>query len=503
MPVVLYSNAPSFRAEVDALRQEENERLFGRMTYANLSELSAFASSVDPRLPIPPALARLSAEMAGCAYTLDFNRWQRAGWEDATFVIEDHVIVLDRDDHSRIATLESELRRRRARSMISGVRIISDVRRAAQNLVAPRMNKAVVVAHALPEGRAVVAISFIGTTTKLYDWFTNFRFSAEGGLHSGFLELARLFAAQAANVALPDLAKLMGKETLTLSDVLAEAAKADSRFILWITGHSQGGAVAQIYAHMLLEGGVLAANLRVCTLAAPSVAMEGAVKAPSQYPIQNLINADDVVPRVGSQVRLGIDHVYHPDDAFRARHYGLEEEHGGAFERVAHATKQVRSTRDALCWGAAVARMFCDMETDGELEALFSTLVPHLSVLGRMSVGAADFARYMTGVLENSHQSLLGEMPDAEHVARYEELMRGLLRELGAKSLAKALMTCLLMPHRIASEKEEDPLPAYVAIVRRHLHEVVIQTDEAPAIPPSDIRALPPPDDEGAHEDEP
>ena len=42
------------------------------------------------------------------------------------------------------------------------------------------------------------------------------------------------------------LARELGVEKWTLGNILEEATHQKSRFTLWITGHSQGGAVMQV-----------------------------------------------------------------------------------------------------------------------------------------------------------------------------------------------------------------------------------------------------------------
>ena len=450
----------------------------GSLTYTDLGCAGVFSRAPEPdafggrRIPFSPPLARMSAELAANVYDLQIQPWVKAGWMDCSFVIEDKVVALDRDSDSKLAAIENEWKRRRARTLIRGLRPIGDLMRAARQLFVTDMGKSVVMARALPDGRAVIAISFIGTTQKFFDWFSNFKMQPHTGMHYGFLQLARQFDAQAARVLLPGLAAAFQEETYTLLDALLEAKREDSRVVFWISGHSQGGALVQTYTHLLLERGIRPELIFAYSFAAPTVTVCGGVSDPKAYPVFNVVNTDDIVSRVGSQVRLGVDLVYFPDDPFRAAHYGVETPLQKAFDRMLFVGGQVRSTSEGLCFGIALTRMLYAMDVDKHAELLLTEIIPHLSLLRKMGLDTREIAIYAEGKMAEYHRAFTGAAPDDALCDRYAESLRLLSCEFGPRDTARALALALRAPHRIQPDpRDESFIPPYIAIVRRHLSE--------------------------------
>lgn len=452
----------------------ENTR--GRLTLADLTDYACMTGEpVEDawgvsRVPFSPQAARLSAELAANVYDLDIRAWARAGWNDCMFLVEDDVIPLDQESDTKLAALENEWRRRRARSRIHGVSPISDLARAARQLMVTDMSKSVVMTRALPDGRVLIAIAFIGTTTKIYDWFSNFKFSRENGLHNGFLELARRFDALTAQVPLRSLGAAGNDEELTLSQVLDRAAQPESPYLFWLCGHSQGGALVQVYTHLLLARGIRPEAIRAYSFAAPTVAACGAVERADAFPIYNIINSDDVVPRVGAQVRLGVDCVFYPDNAFRQAYYPVKPESRAAFERMQFVASQVRETSDAFCWCVAMLRLLSGDGSEGDADEWLAALFPHASLLQRLNLRPAEVADFFMGKLRTSCLTLCGHAPDESLCRRYEEMMRTFAQELGTRPLAQAIGQCLRLPHAIRPDKHapDDAVAPYVAIVRRY-----------------------------------
>lgn len=456
--------------------EQTAQAVLGRLTYTDMTDVSglflppARDAFGYERTPFSPAMARLSAELAADGYDIDIKPWQGAGWGDCTFIVEDKIVALDQGSDSRLATMESEWKLRRARSMIRGVNPLGDLVRAIRQLMVTDLGKAIVMTRALPDGKAVIAISFIGTTQKYFDWFSNFKFRPEDGMHYGFMALARGFDAQTPRVLLPRLAAALGEETLTLADVMIEAQKPDSRFSFWISGHSQGGAIAQTYTHLLMAHGVPAANIHGYTFAAPTVANDSTVGDPAGYPIYNIINTDDVVPRVGARMRLGVDLIYRPNDAFRRLHYRVDDEHWEAFERMHHITGKIQTTDEAVGWGVAFVRLMREMEEDGEMATLFAEFMPQVAVFKRVNLSSHDVSTFLEEKLVAQYRGLTGGEPDETLCALYEEDMRSILAEFGAKALARALMQATGAPHRMRADKHEEGFEApYIAIARRGL----------------------------------
>ena len=468
---------------------------FGRLTLADISQTVAFFLPREAdgfggmRPPFSPQLARMSAELASNVYDLNLAPWVKAGFTDCTFVVEDRVVALDQDSHSTLATIENEWKRRRAKSLIQGVRPIGDLMRALRQILRTDMGKSVVMTRILPDGRVVVAISFIGTTQKFFDWFSNFKLKRETGIHYGFLELARHFDAQASRVSLPALAQALGKETFTLADALAETRGTDGRFKLWLSGHSQGGALVQTYTHLLLGRGIPAENIIGYSFASPTVSVCGSAENPAGYPLYHIVNADDITTRVGAHIRLGMDCVYFPDDAFRKAHYRIETALQPAFDRMSFLAAQVQTTQDTFAWGIALMGLLGAAPEDETVEALFMELIPHMSIMRRMGLDTNEIAQFLRGKLTEYHEALTGVLPDEAQCNRYAEAFRSATVEFGAKHTAQSLLCSLLVPHGIRPDKRDEAfVPPYIAITRKYLGELAFGT-WCPDAPPRCLSA--------------
>lgn len=464
--------------------------VLGRKTFTDMGCVEQLFSPREPdawgmeRTPFSPSVARLSAELTADGYELDLAPWIDAGWDDCTFVVEDKIFALDRGRDTRLATMESEWRLRRARSMIRGSNPLGDLTRAIRQLMVTDMGKTIVMTRVMPGGRAVVAISFIGTTEKYYDWFTNFKFQHDGGMHRGFMELARGFDAHTPRVLLPKLAAALGEETLTLADVLLRARDPEGGVALWVSGHSQGGALAQTYTSLLLRQGVCPACVHGYTFAAPTVAVAGCGLVPGDFPIYNVVSTDDVVPRIGAQVRLGVDLVYHPNEAFRRRYYRVEKGQWDAFDHGMFIASRIQSTQDAVCWGLALIRLMHGMEDDERLEAFFSVMLPQVALLKRLKLSPFEVASFLEEKLLGQYKRLSGEEPDPVLCASYEEDIRVMLSDCDARAVGQAILAVLISPHRMRPDsRDETYVPPYIGVVRRHLGECErgIWSADAPA----------------------
>lgn len=157
------------------------------------------------------------------------------------------------------------------------------------------------------------------------------------------------------------------------------------------------------------------------------------------FPIYNIINSDDVVPRVGAQVRLGVDCVFYPDDAFRQAYYPVKPESRAAFERMQFVASQVRETSDAFCWCVAMLRLLSGDGSEGDADEWLAALFPHASLLQRLNLRPAEVADFFMGKLRTSCLTLCGHAPDESLCRRYEEMMRTFAQELGTRPLAQAI----------------------------------------------------------------
>lgn len=458
--------------------KRENSAI-GTLTYTDITDCTVFYpvkvihASGSLYAPFSLKLSRMSAELAANIYDLNIQPWIDAGYKDCTFVIEDRVVALDRDSDSRLAAIESEWRRHRARTLIRGVRPIGDLMRAARQLFVTDLGKSIVMTRILPDGRILLIISFIGTTEKFFDWFSNFKLNYENGMHFGFRELARQFDARASRILLPSLAEALNMERYTFADALQGAVEQQDRFLFWISGHSQGGALVQAYTSLLLNRGIDKAQVYAYTFAAPTVACAEGHADPSGYPIYHMINHDDIVPRLGAEIRLGVDLFYYPDDAFRKKYYRLEDLPFCAFERMMMKVNTIESTQDAICFGMALMHMVKTCKDDDIMQAFLSSMIPYFGMIQKVGVSLIEAAKYFEGKLEAQYTVLTGEKPNPTCFAIYLESIHGMLLEFGAETTAEALRVCLRGPHRMRPDlKEETFVPPYIAIVRKYGSEL-------------------------------
>lgn len=449
----------------------------GKRTLEDLADPSDFFAETEAdawgacRAPFSAHLARLSAELAADVYELSLSQWRSAGWQDCTFVVENRVFRLEADGDSHMQLLEREWRRRKARAFLQRRNVVMDSVNALRQIFVTDLGKAVVMTRACEDGKIIVAISFIGTTEKLSDWMSNFKIRESGGLHSGFSALAMQFAAQAPQITLPALGEELSCGTMTLEEILEECKKTDGRFVLWISGHSQGGGVAQAFVQDLLERGVQPAAIRAYTFAAPTVAVCNPSLHPEEYPIYNIVNADDLVTRIGAQVRLGVDCVYYPDEAFRCRYYGVETPHD-AFDRMFSITSQLADQKETFAFAIAMIRLFEKSDGEGVVHDFFNEMIPHLSLLYKMSLSRAEIAAFVLDWLNATYAQVIGGTPDDAQIAYFASELTRCMEDFGGVTSAIALRQAVFAPHHIRIKHDKTAIPAYIAIVRRFLQDL-------------------------------
>ena len=86
--------------------------------------------------------------------------------------------------------------------------------------------------------------------------------------------------------------KTLGLESLTLQDILDSMQHEDSPFRMFAAGHSQGGAVVQLWIDYLLRQGVKPDKLCGYGFASPSVCRRGYGEGP--LPVILISNSDDI-----------------------------------------------------------------------------------------------------------------------------------------------------------------------------------------------------------------
>lgn len=237
----------------------------GALTGCDLSDTSSLARPFarDPffrlRPPFSQDAAKLSLELANTAYTLDLDAWKAAGWNDFSVLIDDS--LQSGMDHGGV---RSHFKLFKARAALKEWNPISQISGALRQRERSDTIKAVCMMKPDGEGHFLLAIGFMGTGSRFYDWFSNLRFTPEEGFHRGFVQLCESFEMNAEEIVFPAAAEALGLEKLTLGEVFSEMRSLSSRFRLWMAGHSQGGAVMQVLTERLGRADAEHGGLRLC-----------------------------------------------------------------------------------------------------------------------------------------------------------------------------------------------------------------------------------------------
>lgn len=417
------------------------------------------------------AFAQASLEMANLSYGVDLSELIADGWQDACLIGGGRVLFSASQEHasiSRYKKLQDEMERR----------------------FRPKAGRAILATRALPNGQGVVAISFTGTE-MMGEWVSNFQMAPQGGLHSGFAQHAQQLEEASRTILLPELSRAMGLGmAYTLYDVYKAARRPNSAFKIWVSGHSRGGAVTQIFVARLMQMlGVRAENILGVTFAAPTVADNRFTSRPGMYPVYHILNEDDLVTRMGCQMRLGTDLSYWPDEAFRRAYY----KHYDASSRACgNLFAHLQKSTDFVEFLAAVDQLLTPqlervrLPGKGELtESQRRRLIKMKNALYRR-MGPLQQARQL-------YLSVTGEEIDRAHVQTYVDLLQDTLEACqGWKAGAKAMMAAAYQAHRLGGEHDAAP-SAYRAITSLYFDDLVPQVWQ-PGNPPRRrvTMALPP-----------
>ena len=451
----------------------------GPITGCDLSELTSLSEPFvrDPfdrlRPPFSREAAELSLELASMAYTLDLDPWAEAGWNDFSIQIDDTLqsglTHGTSADGERMRALINALKVRRAKAALRERNPVSQVMSALRQRERSDTIKAVCMMHPLPEGRFLLAIGFMGTGKRFYDWISNFRFTTEEGFHKGFYQLCTYFEQGAESIVFPATAQALGLEKLTLGEVLSEMKSLSSRFRLWMAGHSQGGAVMQVFCHRLMtDWGVLAQNMTGYGFASPTVATGRLVHDPAAYPLYHILNSDDMVPRMGALLHLGLCLEYPADDDFRERCYDLSPLPADVAARLALAPYQraMVDTPTILMYGTAFFQ--CLAEEKGE-EGLGSLLdrkwaIPAVDRMLQAAGGKAmDLLDRLIENAQNGHAALTGQPMDEQALAALRDRMRPVVHAFPFRRLMGAVLAYCMPPHHLVHRQQDG---AYAVIVK-------------------------------------
>ena len=405
-------------------------------------------------------------------------RYLDEGWQDIALLADDMLCagLNARSEEERQQALESAERVQAHLSRSNPLSQVLDIRRRREEGTGC---KAIVLSHALTDGRWLLAISFTGTTRHLADWLDNLRIEQEEGFHRGFLHLTRQFEAQCGHIAMPCLGAALGKENLTLAGALDRLRDAHSPISLLVTGHSQGAALMQVFIDHLLKGGALPQHILGCGYASPCVAGTRTLQN-ADYPIYHIVHADDAVPRVGGAMHLGLCRVMPDTPALRGLCYGARSQ-DPIFNELLCMQHTVRGTRGALGFFIALLRLLGTVPEE-DAEALYHALAPAFipSLLQSRLMG---YARRLVSSalrrLESRYTACFGEL-DQQALERYTQWLQSLFARYGMRETLARLPDALHMPHMLY---RPDTLCAYDVIsgaAPRRLLPALWSGDEAP-----------------------
>jgi len=449
----------------------------GPLTGCDLGELTALTLPLarDPfqrlRPPFSREAAELSLELADVAYTLELEPWKAAGWNDFSVLIDDRLQsgLTHWESGEGLGRFINTFRLVRARAALKEYNPVSQVLGALRQREKSDTVKAVCMMHPLPGGRWMLAIGFMGTGKRLYDWISNFRFTPVEGFHRGFSELCESFESNVDSIVFPAAAADLGLDRLTLGDVLSDMRGLSSPFRLWMAGHSQGGAVMQVFAHrLLMDWGVAPQNMVGYGFASPTVATGRFVYDPAAYPLYHIVNRDDYVPRMGALLHLGLCAEFPADEAFRQAVYAPPGD-AQLHQRLAFAAHSMVDTPTCLLCLTALLQCLVEekgMEALGELLGGVKAMPAAVErAIGRAGDKAADWAQRGMEGARGAYEALCGHPMSEDELARMREGLRPIVRETPLRKLMNALADYGVPPHMLAPHRREGQ-GAYTAIVR-------------------------------------
>ena len=442
----------------------------GPQTGVSLSDISPFTAPWARRWgrmlpPLSPEALQLAVEIASVTYTLELEPWLCAGWREIALEIDGRLITGIGEEKTGPKPLQnllqtvSDLRMRLFEARINPRDPVELMVGSLNQRRAIDSAKTLVMVHPIPgaeenQPRYLVAVSFMGTTPRLFDWLGNFRMAGENGFHQGFLQVCRSFEGQAEALTFPRTAEELGLEKLTFGDICRACAQEESPFRLVLVGHSQGGAVAQIWAWDALRQGILKKHMAGYCFASPSVAAPTAVSHPGDVPIYHLINSDDLVPKMGAAVRLGIDLTYPADEGLRRAAYNWPRDERHVAERMVlrPLVGLIRDTSSCFEVGCGLLLSLEGRTPADALPALRALrpdwpLLTHLT--GNASIPSDRLIHYILRRAVALHESVLGRPLDMERAAKIGMLFRRVEDGISIPAMVSAFLEMALQPHTV------------------------------------------------------
>lgn len=405
----------------------------------------------------------MALELSHLAYSMDIAPFLENGWQDVSFQVDEMLLTGFKNRKS------CEQAASRARSRMERLDPVSQYLGFIRHREENNACKAVVLCRPSLE-KTVIAIAFTGTTRRMFEWLGNLRLEEEEGFHAGFLHLTKRFEENAGKIEFPALAASVGKEKYTLQDILQQLRNGDGRYELLITGHSQGAALTQIYVYHLLQSGIPAQCVHGIGFASPSVAATRDIQLAAEYPVINVINADDAVARVGGQMHVGLCRVLPSSAAYRSACYGKRAE-SDVMRAALSLLHDVRSTEEALMMFMAFSDSLLALPGVESEEILSSVLRLYLpDVLSQRLTGyARRIVRAVQRRLNAKHEKIFGPV-DAQKLQQLKAQWTAYLAAYGAKEGVETVFDALFRTHSLFEPKQ---VRAYQQLVEAHAEELV------------------------------
>lgn len=430
--------------------------------------------------------ALLSLRLAQTAYSLQMGPWRDAGWKDVSYHI-DHTLLTGEEANGAsggIGGVFSEYKQFMARFRARSTNLLGQVLGTVRNREESDTCKAVVMIKRQEGNRYLVAIGFMGTGKRVYDWMANFRLANEEGMHRGCLQLTRNFEERLEELVFLETARELGLEKLTLQDILQECKRPDSRFKIWMAGHSQGGAVMQLFAYRALQNGVLRENMIGYGFASPSVMYGPGKMNLAGVPLLHICNGDDLTPRVGARLHIGQLALYHPEDEMRNACYATAWQN---VRREMALLACLRNTEGLMLFVMALCRALQELSDEATVLA-FSELAGRFMpekmrgmLGGRMDEGVRTLEKYV----KRQYYSTTGKhsLPEG-----WLKTLKGRIaqemQQSSPRQFIRNVLRAMAEPHRLQEKNEhENGWASYAYITEKGWETLkTVITLEHPAI---------------------
>ena len=457
---------------------------YGRFTQIDLRDLSFLAA--DPTQPNREA-ARFGLELAAVAYSFDVDPWLDAGWTDISIQADEKLLtgVAAPDDAERplyqrvVNEWVPYMARRHIRSHRRFEQVKGILWKPQGEEEELQTGKAITMIRPLEDGRWAVAIGFMGTGRRQVDWLRNFRFAHPQGFHEGFLEASEQFEENCGRIQFEQAARALGMMRLTLADVLDEAGRPGSRFVVFAAGHSQGAAVLQLWMWRQLRRGLRPDNVLGYGYAPPSVAAPS-VGALGDLPLHLFSNSDDIVTRVGLYQHIGHSHLYHANDAFRTLCYP-DIKNRALFDNILGTLDTFSGTQDSMRYLIAFVDALSLLSHGQALDAMVVFLNPNYAeklLMQRREEPVDSLLRMLSRMMRRNYEIAM-RVPANEELLRVKaKQIAEDMRQHGSGEYARALVQAMFLPHALIFRDPDTPgVAPYTYMVVRGFGELSLDQE--------------------------